>query len=525
MEQTYDYVIIGSGFGGSVAALRLAEKGYSVCVIEKGRRFRNEDFADTNWQLWKWLWLPRLHFTGIQQLTMLHNAFILSGAGVGGGSLVYCAVLYDPPDSFFHDGQWAELNSDWKKTLAPFYREAKRMLGVTQNPRLWKSDELLREYAKDLGREDYFSPTQVGMFFGEEGKTVPDPYFGGKGPKRTGCDHGGGCMLGCKTGGKNSLDRNYLYLAEQLGVKIIPETEATLVSQSQAGEYLVETRRSIGIFRGRKKQFRARGVIFAAGALGTNKLLLESKRKTALPDLSDQLGKVVRTNSEVMVGVRGKNHDDRFCEGISITSSLYVDEVTHIEPVRYPEGADAMFWLSTLATDGGSRLTRPLKHFWNCLTHPIDFLRSRMPLGWAKHAIILLVMQSLDNTIEFVWKRRWWFPFVRSLSSKGTKKSAPTYIPAANEAARAIAKKINGIPQSAVTEVLLNRPMSAHILGGCVIGKDSDHGVVDKCGRVFNYENLYIVDGSIVPANLGVNPSLTITALAEYIMSHIPQKK
>ncbi len=525
MNHEYDYVVIGSGFGGSVSALRLAEKGYSVCVIEKGRRFRDEDLPNSNWNLRNWLWLPKLFFTGIQQLTLLHNVFILSGTGVGGGSLVYCAVLYEPPEPFYSDPQWANLNKNWKQTLAPFYKEAKRMLGVTENPKLWKSDELLLDYAKEIGREQFFQPTQVGIFFGEEGVTVPDPYFGGEGPPRTGCNHGSGCMLGCKNGGKNTLNRNYLYLAEKLGVTIIPETEVTRIEETKGGGYQLTTKNSIGLFNFKKQVIKTKGVVFAAGALGTNKLLMENKRFGTLSRISDQLGNVVRTNSEVIVGARGLSSNDKFCEGVAIASSLFVDDETHIEPVRYPQGSDAMFWLSTLMTDSGSRITRPLKHIWNCLTHPVIFFRSRSPFGWAKKAIILLVMQTKDNKLKFEWKRRWWFPFVRTLSSKGTEKTTPTYIPAANQAARGIAKRINGIPQSAVTEVMFNIPLSAHILGGCVIGKDRDSGVVDKYGKVFGYENMYIADGSIVPANLGVNPSLTITALAEYVMSNIPKRE
>ncbi|OQX95115.1 hypothetical protein B6I21_07080 [candidate division KSB1 bacterium 4572_119] len=525
MKYDFDYAVIGSGFGGSVSALRLAEKGYSVCVFEKGKRFQKNDFPDTNWKLWNWLWMPRINFTGIQQLTLLHNVFILSGTGVGGGSLVYCAVLFEPPDTFYYDPQWAGLNGDWKKKLAPFFKEAKRMLGVTENPKLWKSDELLKDYAKEIGREKYFRPTQVGIYFGEPGVTVSDPFFNGKGPARTGCDFGGQCMVGCKNGGKNTLDRNYLYLAENLGVKIVPETEVVRVKEDGNGGYELTTRNSIGLIRGNIQTIHVRGVVFAAGALGTNKLLLECKRSGALSKISDQLGKVGRTNSEVMVGARARSGDSEYCEGIAIASSLFVDDVTHIEPVRFARGADAMFWLSTLATDGGTRLTRPLKHIWNCLTHPIDYLRSRNPVGWAKRAIILLVMQTLDNQLHFHWKRRWWFPFTRSLTSKGTVKSTPTYIAAANDAAKGIAKRINGIPQSAVTEVLFNIPLSAHILGGAVIGKSPQHGVVDKYGKVFGYENMYITDGSIVPANLGVNPSLTITALAEYVMSNVPEKE
>jgi cholesterol oxidase len=525
MSQVYDYVVIGSGFGGSVSALRLAEKGYSVCVIEKGRRFKDEDLPNSNWDLMNWLWMPKVHFTGFQQLTLLHKVLILSGTGVGGGSLIYCAVLFEPPDTFYEDVQWSGLDKNWKQTMAPFYKEAKRMLGVTENPKLWKNDELLLDYAKEIGREKFFRPTQVGVFFGEPGVTVADPYFGGEGPPRTGCNHSSGCMLGCKNGGKNTLNRNYLYLAEKLGAKIIPEKEVIRIEETQDGGYRLTIKTSIGILNFKKQVIETKGVIVAAGALGSNKLLMENKRIGTLPKLSDQLGKVVRTNSEVMVGARGLSRENKFCEGVAITSSLFVDDETHIEPVSYPEGSDAMFWLSTLMTDGGSMLLRPLKHILNCLTHPIKFIRSRSPFGWAKKAIILLVMQTKDNKLIFKWKRRWWFPFVRSLTSKGTEKSIPTYIPAANHAARGIAKRINGIPQSAVTEVLFNIPISAHILGGCVIGKDTNNGVVDKYGKVFGYDNIYIADGSIVPANLGVNPSLTITALAEYVMSNIPKKK
>lgn len=524
MPYDYDYVVIGSGFGGSVAALRLAEKGYSLCVMESGRRFGPEDFPDSNWKIWKWVWMPRLFCTGIQRLTLLKNVLVLSGSGVGGGSLVYCAVLLEPPDTFFQDPQWSELRDDWKTTLSPFYREAKNMLGVATNPRLWKSDELLREYAREIGREQFFKPTDVGIFFGEPGVEVPDPYFGGDGPPRTGCNHGSHCMVGCKNGGKNSLDRNYLYLAENLGAKILSETTVIKVAAREGGGYEIFSRKSFGRMLGKQQVTTARGVIFAAGALGSMRLLFDCKRTEALPNISNFLGKMVRTNSEVIVGARTKKKDQNYSEGISITSSLFVNDTTHIEPVRYPKGSDVMFWLSTLMTDGGSRITRPLKHLWNCITHPILFLRSRFPFGWAKKSIILLTMQTLDNRCTIKQKLRWWWPFSRKFSSKSQDKTTPRYIPAANQAARRIAENIDGIPQSAVTEVLFNIPLSAHILGGCVMGKDADNGVVDKYGRMFGHENLYIVDGSIVPANLGVNPSLTITSLAEYILSNIPKK-
>lgn len=519
----FDFIVVGSGFGGSVSALRLAEKGYKVCVLERGKRYRDSDYAKSNWQLWKWLWAPSVFFSGIQKLTFLKHALILSGSGVGGGSLGYCAVLLEPPEPFFRDPQWADLQSDWRQTLAPYYALARKMLGVTTNPRLWRSDDLLREYARELGRDSYFKPTEVGIYFGDPDREQPDPFFGGAGPARRGCDHSGACMVGCRQGGKNSLDRNYLYLAEKLGVTIIPETLVTELRATDNG-YLVEAERSTKWPVRRKATFNARGVVIAAGALETNRLLMWCAQSGHL-QLSPQLGKVVRTNSEVLLGVRSKNKTDRFCDGISITSSLFVDDHTHIEPVRYPAGSDVMFWLSALLTDDGSFLPRPVRFILNCLRHPLQWLSTLYPFGWAKRSIILLVMQTFDNRFELALKRRWWWPFTKKLVSKSQSKPIPSYIPQANAAARAIAKKISGTPLNAITEVLFNKPLSAHILGGCVIGRDASTGVIDAQCRVFGYDNLYIVDGSAIPANLGVNPSLTITALAEYAMSHVPIKE
>ena len=494
-----------------------------MCVFESGKRYRAEDFPNTNWHFWKWFWAPRLFCTGIQRLTLFKSVFILGGAGVGGGSLNYCAVLLEPPDEFYSDPQWAQLQP-WKKILSPFYKDARRMLGVVPNPELWKSDELLLDYAKEIGCDASFKPTEVGIFFGEPGVEVPDPYFGGQGPPRRGCEHTAHCMIGCKGGGKNTLDRNYLYLAEKLGAQIVPETTVVNISPRENEGYEITTQRSFGLRIGTKRTVTAKGVIVAAGALGTMRLLFQCKQNGSLPNLSSNLGKVVRTNSEVMVGARARNNDHNYAEGISITSSVFVDEVTHIEPVSYPAGSGAMFWLATLLTDGGTLLTRPLKHFWNCLRHPLNLIRAHSPFKWAQQVVILLVMQSLDNCLELSWKRRWWWPFRRSFASRRTTRATPMYINAANDAARGIAKRMNGIPQSAITEVLGNIPLSAHILGGCVIGKDAKHGVVNEKGQVFGYDNFYITDGSIIPANLGVNPSLTITAMAEYVMGNIPDK-
>jgi len=520
----FDYLVIGSGFGGSVAALRLAEKGYRVAVLERGKRYRDQDYPDCNWQLTRWLWRPKLFCTGIQELTLLKSALVLSGSGVGGGSLGYCAVLLEPPRPFFDDPQWSDLDPDWQQTLQPFYQLARKMLGVTVNPKLWRSDELLLQYSREIGREAYFKPTEVGIYFGDPDKETADPYFDGRGPARRGCDHAGHCMVGCKAGGKNSLDRNYLYLAESLGVTIFPQTEVTRIEPMGSSGYRVLSRNAIR-WVSSSQEWTADGIILAAGTLGTNRLLLRCKRNGALPRLSSQVGKTVRTNSEILLGVTSKNGQDRYCDGIAITSSLFVDQVTHVEPVRYPDGSNAMFWLATLLTDGGAKMPRPLKWLGTILRHPLHFLHTLHPFGWARRSVILLAMQTLDNKMELLLKRRCWLPWSYKMGSKIKGRTAPTYLPAANHVAKALAEKMPGIAKNSITEVLFNIPITAHVMGGCVIGKDADHGVIDKHCRVFGYDHFYIVDGAALPANLGVNPSLTITALAEHAMSMIPDKR
>jgi len=519
----YDYIVIGSGFGGSVAALRLAEKGYSVCVIESGKRWQAKDFPRTNWLFWKFLWAPALFCYGIQRIHFLNHVVILGGSGVGGGSLVYANTLFVPPDSFFQDPQWRGLVPDWKEELMPFYEVAKKMLGVVTNPRFWPTDYMLQDYAREIGREAYFKPSEVGVFFGEPGVTVPDPYFGGKGPARTGCTMTGHCMVGCRDGGKNSLDRNYLYLAEGLGVRIIPEYKVIDVRPGEQGEYLITAQKVTDFIRKRKIVLRAKGVVFAAGVMGTLELLWRCKQNGSLPNISDQLGHFVRTNSEVLAGVTSKKNQQHSL-GVSITSSLFVNDNTHIELVRYPKGSDIMAIFAGLMTDGGGKIPRPLKFLWNSIRHPLLFIRTRIPINWGRNSVILLVMQTLDNYLTVSRKRRWWALFRKGLISKNEGKKIPTYIPEANHALRAMAKRMNAIPQNAITEVLFNMPMTAHILGGCIIGKDREHGVIDIYHRVFGYENMYVTDASAIPANLGVNPSLTITAMAERAMSFIPPK-
>lgn len=524
-EKGYDFIIIGSGFGGSVAALRLAEKGYTVCVIESGKRWHPQDFPQSNWKIWKFLWAPALSCYGIQRIHLLNDVLVLSGSGVGGGSLVYANTLLVPSDRFFMDPHWKHLEHDWKSELMPFYEKAKIMLGVVTNPSFWPTDYMLEDYAKEIGRSDYFNRSEVGVFFGKPGETVPDPYFGGKGPDRTGCTQTGHCMVGCRDGGKNSLDKNYLYLAEKMGVKIIPEHKVTDVKQNAEGSYTVIFRKVTGISLKSKQQLSSKGIIFAAGVLGTVDLMLRSKQNGSLPELSGMLGHIVRTNSEVLAGTTAKKHSDTHSYGVSITSRLQVNDRTNIQLVRYPQGSDVMGIFGGLITDGGGKIPRPLKHVGAWICHPLMFLRTLWPFSWARKTVILLVMQTLDNYLTLSRKRRWWAFLRKGLASKNGGQRIPSYIPEANQAVRAMAKRMGGIPQNALSETLLNIPMTAHILGGCIIGKDSECGVVDKYHRVFGYKNMYVVDSSVIPANLGVNPSLTITAMAERAIHYIPQKE
>jgi cholesterol oxidase len=516
----YDYVVVGSGFGGSVAALRLTEKGYRVAVVEMGKRFAKEDFAKTTWNARRFLWRPALGCYGIMQMTLLRDVFILHGAGVGGGSLVYANTLLEPPAETFRG--WPQL--DWHKALAPHYATAKRMLGVTTAPRTYPGDEVLRKVARDLGRADTFKPTEVGVFFGVPGERVPDPYFGGQGPERTGCIHCGACMVGCRVGAKNTLDQNYLYFAEKGGAEVIAEHQVTRIAPLAGGGYRLELRRSTGLLHPRRT-LTAKGVIMAAGVLGTVPLLLACKRNGTLPKLSPQLGNVVRTNSEALLAVRSRRDDVDYSKGIAIAAGVYVDERTHIEIVRYNEGSDALGLLGTVLTDGDPPWPRPLRWAFNMLRHPLHALRTHVPFGWAKHTAILLVMQPVDNFLRLVERRRWLWPWSRKLvSQRQTKKPIPVYFPIANEVARRMAREMNGVPQNGILEVLGNRAMTAHILGGCPIGASAETGVIDERCRVFGYDDLYVVDGSAVPQNLGVNPSLTITAMAEHAMSFVSQK-
>ncbi|TMC39363.1 MAG: GMC family oxidoreductase [Chloroflexi bacterium] len=522
----YDVLVVGSGFGGSVAALRLAEKGHRVAVLEAGKRWNASDFARTNWNVRRFLWMPNLFCHGILRLTLLSDVLAGSGSGVGGGSLVYANTLPVPrPDIFAHP-EWP-AGTGWRQALAPHYETAKRMLGAAVNPRLTAADRVMKECADDIGKGATFHATEVAVFFGEPGKVMPDPYFGGQGPDRAGCIFCGGCMVGCRHNAKNTLDKNYLYLAEKLGVDIFPETQVDRIGRNGLDGYRLSTFRPTRMLRRERKQWTAPVIVLAAGVLGTVDLLLRAREEGWLRDLSPAVGRRVRTNSETIVAATARGGDADFTDGVSITSSIYPDDVTHIEPVRYPRGSDLIGLLAKPLTDGGGRVPRPLRFIAACVTRPADLVRSLVPFGWARRTILLLVMQVNDNSLELVRRRRWYRPWARVLDSRNpnaSEKRNQSYIPIANEMARRVAKKIGGWPASSINEVLLDIPSTAHMLGGACIGSDPATAVCDDHNRVFGCEGLYVVDGSAIPVNLGVNPALTITALAEHAMSLVPAK-
>ena len=524
-ERDFDWLVIGSGFGGSVAALRLAEKGYRVGVLECGRRFADDEFAESAWQARRYFWMPRLGLRGIFRLTLFKDVFIASGNGVGGGSLGYANTLYRARPAFFADRQWDGL-AEWERELIPHYETAERMLGVAEYEGITPADELLRAYGEEIGVADTYKQTRVGIYFGPAGEEVDDPYFGGEGPRRTGCNRCGSCMLGCRYGAKNTLVKNYLWFAERLGAEVIAERQATEIRPVGAPDgsegYEVLTEHPGAWVRKRRRTFRARGVVVAAGALGTNQLLANCRHSGALANLSDCLGHLVRTNTESICGVVAPDDSHDFSRSVAITSSIYPDPDTHIEVVTYGPGGDLMSRLFTTMTGAGTRITRPMKWIAAMLRHPLRTLRLLWPFGWSRRTIILLVMQTLDTAMRFVPRRRLLGRGVRLQTEQDPQRPNPTFIPAANAAAERIAEMIGGIPQSGITESSLNIPTTAHILGGAVIGATAAEGVVDPRNRAFGYENLLITDGSAVPANPGVNPSLTITALAERAMTFVP---
>jgi cholesterol oxidase len=518
----YDWIVVGSGFGGSVSALRLREKGYRVLVLEKGRRFQPEDFPESNWDLRRWMWKPSLGLKGHFQMSFLEHVTILHGVGVGGGSLVYANTLPKPKADFFEAPSWAHL-ADWKRELEPHYGTARRMLGAATNPWWTRGDEVVQSIARDLGREEHFAPTEVGVYFGEPGKRVPDPYFGGEGPDRVGCTGCGACMTGCRVGAKNTLDFNYLYLAERRGAEVLSEREVKAVRPLPKGGYRLETDASLG---GRDRQdFTADRVVFAGGVMGTVPLLLRMRQDPeGLPNLSPRVGDHVRTNSEALFGVIAPDRQDDFSKGVAITSILHTDAHSHLEPCRYASGS-GFFRLLTLphapAATAAGRLAGAAR---SLLKQPTSWLRALTVSNFAKQSQILLYMRTLESTLSLGLGRSVRTGLRQGLVSHVPQGgAAPTALmDEAADLARRFADKVGGVTATLVTETLLGVPSTAHILGGACMGSGPEEGVIDRDHRAFGYDGLYVIDGSAVSANPGVNPSLTITALAERAMSRIP---
>ncbi len=516
----YDYIVIGSGFGGSVASLRLIEKGYKVLTIEQGKRFNPEDFPKTNWNLRKYLWIPALRFFGFQKISFYSTASILSGTGIGGGSLVYANTLYIPPDDFFRNSSWSQFG-DWKKILEPYFERAAFMLGRTKYSKLNTEDIVLREIAKDMNAADTFDTVHVGVILnGADGEN--DPYFKGLGPLRKRCTECGGCMVGCRENAKNSLDRNYLWFAEKLGLEILAETKAEKIDFKD-NLYNVEVKNVTSFLFHKKKIIKSKGLILAAGTLGTLELLLKQKYQYhTLPFLSESLGYQLRTNAETLCAVSGAG--EKLNNGLAITSAFNPDPFTKVEIVKYPDNSNAMKWFFGLSADGAKT---PVKRSWNLLvrtlTHPVQFLKTVFNFRWSTNLVILLVMQTVDNAMRMVWNNTVFGGKMKIVNSGQNK--VPAYIPVGQEVLNRFAEKVNGIPQNILLEVVLNRPTTAHILGGCPMSDSPGTGVIDSSYRVLGYPDFFITDGSVIQGNIGVNPSLTITAVAEYAMSRIREKE
>ncbi|WP_026403236.1 GMC oxidoreductase [Actinomadura rifamycini] len=540
----FDVIVVGSGFGGSVAALRLAEKGYRVAVLEAGRRFDEDSLPKTSWRLPRYLWMPRLGLRGIQRMHRVGGkagVLVLAGAGVGGGSLVYANTLYEPPSPFFTDKAWGRI-TDWRDELAPHYDQARRMLGVVTNPLVTPADEAVKRVADRMGAGDTHHPVPVGVFFGDEGTTAQDgtpqdgsaqdgtprggvthddPYFGGAGPRRTTCTACGSCMIGCRVGAKNMLTKNYLYLAEKAGVRVVPDTMVTALDPVASGGYRVTIRRT-GFLRRHQRTITAEQVVLAAGTHGTQTLLHRMRGAGRLPHLSARLGELTRTNSEALLGVerltgRHRPGDVDHGTGLAITSSFHPDDATHIEPTRYGTGNNLMGLIRTLLVDGGGRAPRWLKFAGLALRHPTLILRGLSLKDWANRTVIALVMQTADNSITVTGRRG------RLVARQGEGAPNPTWIPIAHKAVRMLAEELDATPGGTWFD-LFDIPTTAHFIGGCTIGETPETGVIDPYHRVHGHPGLHIVDGSAVTANLGVNPSLTITAMAERAMSFWPNR-
>ena len=521
----YDVIIIGSGFGGSVPALRLSEKGYRVGVLEQGRKVSPDDMRAADRSLRELFWIPQIGFRGFFVQHFFRHVGIVGGVGVGGGSLVYAAVLLKPGEAFFRDHAWANLGVDWKEELSTHFDTAAAMLGRTPNPDHGKMDDWLQATAEAMGAGDTFGPVPQGIYFGNAGKTEPDPFFGGQGPDRTGCTRCGACLTGCSDGSKNSLDKNYLYLAEKLGAEILPGRKAVSIRPLEGGGYEVQTLNPLNR-RERHQPLRAQRVIVSAGVVGTLDLLLKCRDELrTLPEISPALGDIVRTNSEAIVAALSPNPNEDLTRGAAISSHFHPNAHTHITQNRFPPGYDFMRWYMGPLTDGTAAFRRALSTIASIMFHPILTLRALFARNWHKRITVLTVMQSLDSQIAFRRGRRPIWPFKPLLhSSPGASGGTPAYIPEANEAARKLAEHIGGTPHNNVLESIGNASVTAHILGGCAIAAGREAGVVDIDHQVFGYPGLFVTDASAIPANVGVNPALTITALAERFSERFPPK-
>jgi len=535
----YDQVVIGSGFGGSVAALRLTEKGYTVLLIERGKRWRSGDFPATNLSFRKFLWLPRLGFTGTWKLTPTRRLVALGGSGLGGGSLLYANTTYIPDRAIFSSGHWARCRPDWYEVLLPFYGLAQRMLGVGVGRYEGVADHVLADVAKDMGRSDTYERVSMAVFQDYQATDArgDDPYFSGEGPLRRPCNLCAGCMVGCRFDAKNTLDRNYLHFAERNGAEVQTEAEVTAIMplpgpdgrRDGSGGYELTVRATTG-WRRKSWKVRTRGVVVSAGAIGTLKLLFDCKHRYGyLRAISDQLGSRIRCNSETFYSVefdtRRRFKSDDVPVGVAVNASFKPDDITMIEPVRFSSGSDAMYMTSNVVplTDKGN-LPRPVRLLFNCLRHPVTTLELLNPFGKSRHSVLLMIMQSADAFIHARWQPAWTTLFRRGMTivqEQGDSRLT-TYFPIGQEVARRFAAKTGGAAGNVLLDILADVPVSGHVMGGVTIGAGPDSGVVDDQGRVFGYENLRVLDGSIIPGNLAVNPSLTILALAEHAMSYVP---
>lgn len=517
----FDYIVIGSGFGGSTSALRLTEKGYKVAVLEKGREFKDSEFPKTTWNIRRFLWLPLLKCFGILKITWFKDVLIVSGTGVGGGSLVYANTLLMPPDEFYKNPVWKDIK-DWKTILAPFYATARKMLGVVENPFNHKADEILKEVANDMGKAESIQNVQVGVYFNSntEDTSLKDPYFNGHGPLRSGCDLCAGCMVGCRKNAKNTLVKNYLYFARKFGAKVFAKTYVEKIEFID-DQYFVSTYQTGSWFKTNKQTFISKGIVFSGGVLGSVELLLQQKYKfKTLEKLSDHIGRNVRTNSEMLCAVTSDS--TKLNKGVAISSVMNPDENTHVEIVKYPDGSGLIKFLTLPYVDfikGPKRFFNSIMQF---ILHPVKFSKLYFGPGWASNTIIFLVMQHLDSSMKMSLSK---IPFFKVSLKNSSNDEIPIYVESGVEVMKRYGAKVNGTLQASSSEIILKTSSTAHILGGIPMGTDASNGVVDEYFKVFNYPNMYILDGSIVPCNIGVNPSLTITSLTEYAMSHITPSK